>query len=157
MVKLFEQSDLSIKITLELTQTVAQTKIKASIPLNVRSKIKTKSGKILSNEESSIDYKGYVKLEGAVKGTIAAASIIAKSSGIIASTSSGIVVFSSFFSNSLGFLSKMIQIIEFTALMNMFNVQYDSLMAIVLAFLDESTQIDLLDAHFKQYFDKPEY
>ena len=60
---------------------------------------------------------------------------------------------SSLFGNSLSFLSKMIQIMEFTAFMELYNVNFDPILGNVLRIIATVTEVEFLNVPTAQYYD----
>jgi hypothetical protein len=139
----FMQNIQAIDITLTINNSLSSTTLKATI-LD-KTKIKTQNGKQLQNDSSELDFIGYQKLSSDFVTSINALNSISGATGAAVSTGSiGAVTASSLLGNSLGFLTKMIQIIEFTALMELFNVEYDRTLAALLGAISKLTDLKLL-------------
>jgi hypothetical protein len=99
----------------------------------------------LENKSSSANMSGIVKLSGGLEGSIfALESISGTTSSAVVTSGVSALTFSSLFGNSLGFLTKMIQIIEFTALMQLFNVEFDRNLSRLLSAIANLTNLQVL-------------
>lgn len=132
-------------ILIDLTFTTSIPKSDLTVEILNPEKIKSMSGKTLSNNKSKIDFPGYAQLSKTAISTLNIISTSSKgtSAGALA-TSSGTVAVSSLFSNAMASLSKLIQIIEFSALMELYNVDYDQNMGKFLRSVNEATEFELL-------------
>ena len=130
-------------MNLDFKQTVEKTELVAT--LNHPDYITSTSGKNLENSNSSRDFQGHTVLpEGVEEATEAFASVGGQGARAMAGSSAGILSVSSVFTNSLSCLSKLIQIIEFTSLMEVFNFEYDPILGSFLRKLSEMTKFDLI-------------
>lgn len=120
-------------------------------------KISTKQGQRLSHTTSQTNFKGYTKLSEGAKNALEAAGTFASVAGVTSTVSSGALIFSSLFGNSLSFLSKMIQIMEFTAIMQYYNIEYDQMLARVLQFISKATEVNLLDINTGEMYGSLEH
>ena len=132
-----------IEITIDYKKTLEKTEM--IVTLNRPDYIKSSSGKSLENKNSSIDFKGQTVLpKGVEETTESFASVGGQSARAMAASSAGILSVSSLFTNSLSCLSKLIQIIEFTSLIEFFNFEYDPILGSFLSRLSELTKFDLI-------------
>lgn len=141
-------------ITFTFPETVEQTRLSATFDSDKIQYISSPEGKRLSHDRSEIQFGGYTVISEGFKKTIQAISSVTAASGAISSTSTGIVVASSLFSNSLSFLSKMIQIMEFTAFMELYNVNFDPILGNVLRFIAEATEVELMAVPSENMYQK---
>jgi hypothetical protein len=109
------------------------------------------SGKRAKNSKVKISFKGNRILEGVVGTVVKALQSTTSGTGGIFGSSVGILSLSSLFSNALAFLSKLIQIIEFSGLMEYFNVDFDENLGIFLRELNKATSFDLMNLPLKKY------
>ena len=128
---------------MNFNQTVEKTTLVAT--LNHPDYIKSSSGKDLENKNSSRDFRGQTVLpKGVEEATETFASVGGQSARAVAGSSAGVLSVSSLFTNSLSCLSKLIQIIEFTSLMELFNFEYDPILGSFLRRLAKMTKFDLI-------------
>ena len=107
--------------------------------------VTSKSEKKLANKHSEVDHDGFLVLSNGAKSFF---NILGWSSAIIAgggkSTAITALSISSLFSNALSGLSKLIQVIEFTTLMSLFNFKYDPVLSSFLSKLSRMTSLELI-------------
>jgi hypothetical protein len=136
----YKQSIQAIDIEIEIINSIPSSILTAKI--DDKSKFKSENGKILQNSEANIDFAGYSKIAEGLSGSIDALNSISGAAGAtVVAGGVGALTLSSLLGNSLGFLTKMIQIIEFTALMELFNVEYDRTLASLLSAIAKLTNI----------------
>jgi len=102
------------------------------------------SQKFLNNSKSEILFPGYKKLTPDQQKTFTDAgkvTAVVTSAGSIFGTS--VIVISSCWSQSFAFLSKLLQIIEFTSLMEYYNFPYDENLATFLSLINKFTAVEL--------------
>ena len=132
-----------IELTLNFTQTVEKTSMVTT--LNHPDYITSSSGKNLENNDTKTDFQGYTVLpEGVAEATEAFASVGGQGARAVAGSSVVALSASSIFTNSLSCLSKLIQIIEFTSLIEIFNFAYDPILGSFLNKLSKMTKFDLI-------------
>ena len=103
------------------------------------------SGKKVENSESSVEFEGNRVLPESVDRMMGALTAgTSGSAAAILGTSSAALFIGSIFTNSLSFLSKLIQIIEFTGLMELFNVKFDQMMGQFLSQINEATEFNFV-------------
>ena len=103
------------------------------------------SGKKLQNKNFKKDFPGHIAISKDVEeatGTLG--SVGGQGGRAVAGSSVGILSVSSLFTNSLSCLSKLIQIIEFTGLIEFFNFEYDPILGSFLGKLSKMTEFDLI-------------
>lgn len=112
----YQESIQTVDIEIEVNNSIASSTIKAII--RDKNKFKTTTGKTLENKEATTDFAGYSKISNGLSQSLETFSSMSGEVGATVVTSGvGALTMSSLLGNSLGFLTKMIQIIEFTALM----------------------------------------
>jgi len=153
----FNLSSFTLEVNIEFSASVPETIITASFPSNIASMISTPLGKSLSNHSSDLNFEGFIKNDKSLLFSLGGTEIISSASGAVSSASTGLVIISSFFSNSFSFLSKMIQIIEFTAFMELYNVHYDHTLGSILRFISETTEVEILEIDTTSVIDDLEY
>jgi hypothetical protein len=114
--------------------------------------VKSSTGKSIENKNSQTKFSGFKILSETVQSTIGALQLTNEvaSQGSLAS-SVGLFSISSLWSNAFAFLSKLIQIIEFTALMQFYNLSFDENLGIFLNALNEATTFELLTIPSNSY------
>lgn len=117
-----------------------------TVTLLNKEKFKSLSGKHLENEQNTIKFSGFTVLNSITTNTVDTLQGANKfgTRGIFALTI-GVYSLSSICSNALAFLSKLIQIIEFSGLMEYFNIDFDENLGIFLHELNEATSFQLLN------------
>lgn len=146
----------NFNIDLKIINSIEKTQIKGEF--FTPEKIRTSEGKILTNKVSTIEFPGMIVLsKGAAKlvGSVTKAGKI--SSTVSVSASSATLAVSSMFSNALASLSKLVQIIEFSALMELYNVDYDQIMADFLRKISSATEFTLLNSPFEKFVDTKDH
>lgn len=139
----YNPSFQSVDIELEIQKSLASSTLKTKI--SDKSKIRTENGKTLKHDEASIKFDGYSKISSGLQSSLNAIKGIAGvAGGTVVAGGVGALTLSSLMGNSLGFLTKMIQIIEFTALMQLFNVEYDRTLKQLLSSVAMLTDIQIL-------------
>ena len=110
-----------------------------------RTKVKTTTNKVLKNSQFVYDFKGFTKLNSAAESTFKALSSVGPQAARATVTAgAGALTISALFSNSLSCLSKLIQIIEFSCLLELYNFDYDPTLGQFLNKLNEMTKFDLI-------------
>ena len=116
-----------------------------TVTLQDSNKIKSQSGKTLIHSSSNYQFDGYTVLSKAVANTVDALKITTSVGSATTYTASmGLLSASSLCSNTLAFLSKLVQIIEFSALMEFYNIDFDPNLGLFLNQLNEATSFNLL-------------
>ena len=146
----------AIDMTIEPLTSMEDTELVASI-LDI-SAFRTEDGKELVNDTSKSYFNGYQLISTSLEKTgeviNSAASL---TSTAITATGLGAITFSSIVGHSVGFFTKMISILEFTALMELFNVDYDASLAKLLRAITNLTNFKIVaipsESHMKKKFE----
>ena len=112
------------------------------------------TGKVVANDNYTLDFPGNKVLPESVDGFLDALAAITKSSSrtSVSSSSAGLLT-SSLFTNSMSFLGKLVQIVEFTGLMELFNIDFDQTMGEFLSQLNEATEFSFLGFYTNEITD----
>ena len=103
------------------------------------------TGKKPVNRNTTYEFPGHVKISKALQDSVDAigtASQEGASAGVAATA--GALSISSFFTNSLSCFSKLIQIIEFTGMIGLFNFKFDPLLGNYFNKIAKMTEFDMI-------------
>lgn len=107
--------------------------------------IVTPYGKMLNPSSVIHHFQGFHKLSKSAEMILSISHSFSPRVSTMGSTSAmALLSTTSLFSNAFAFLSKLIQIIEFTSFMELFNVEFDQSMGGLLRGIAESTELNLL-------------
>ena len=107
--------------------------------------IVSQSGKKLVNNKTSLEFSGYRHLPNSTINALeTAGTVTAQTTRVGLAASIGTLTISSFFTTALSFFSKMIQMIEFTSLLALFNFEYDPLLVSFFTMLGKMTELDII-------------
>lgn len=108
------------------------------------------TGKILANKKAFVVFPGYAKIASTSESFIDTFSTVVSGTclGTLFAAGSSFS-FSGFFSNALMSLSKLVQIIEFSAFMELYNISYEEVMGKFLQRLSQAVNVKLLGSPTK--------
>ena len=104
------------------------------------------TGKMLAHIDYTLDFPGHKVMPETLDKVIQGLTYVTKDGvrGIFGTTPPALIA-GSLFSNSMSFLGKSTQIIEFTGLMELFNIEFDPNMGTFLGQINEATTVDFLN------------
>jgi hypothetical protein len=103
-------------------------------------------GKELENSQATLDFHGYTIVSSGLESALVNFEELTKTAGQgFVAGSVGLITLSSFCGTSVRFVTKMIQILEFTSLIELFNVNFDRILQILLQSIANLIEIDILD------------
>lgn len=141
----FNQEKLRVEANITYLTTIEPTLIIARV--SKKNLIKSPSGGLLAHLETSTNFPGYSINDDSI--SYKTAEAVSKFTQIFTQPASylGIVAVSTgpICGLSFKFLAKMIQIIEFSGLMEYYNIHFDSQLAELLSSINESTEFTLLN------------
>ena len=109
-----------------------------------KNKFQGVTGKKLSNSEYRLDFQGKKSMPKFLDSFVKSLVVVSKGGSIATIGTSGVaIMMGSFCSNSLSFLTKLIQIIEFTSLMELYNIPFDETLGRFLTQIREATDFKL--------------
>ena len=132
-----------IQVTFLFNKTIERTTME--LTLNNPEYIMSRSGKKIETEKIHYQFMGYRQdSETVVKTVETLGSVGGRGVRAMLIASAGALMVSTIFTNSLSFLSKLIQVIEFTSMLGLFNFEYDPLLSSFLSQLAKMTEFDVI-------------
>jgi hypothetical protein len=143
-------------VTLKFLKSIETTKLRATV--TQPDKVSTPYGKKLTTESAYTEFKGFQVLSTGQQTIVSISNFLTSGTTSFGTTGAvGVVSGASLFSNALAFLTKMIQIIEFTSFMELFNVEYDASMGGLLRAIANATELKLLNVPTGSLFSNADF